>query len=223
MPTLFFRFLRSPWDCSYRQCSPCSPRHHNLGLHPYRGRGSSRLDLPVLYPQTTDPRELAGVVSHEREVVRERNRGDLNVVGADRGALAGEVGADLRCVVGGSVVEGERRKSVEEMFELRRRGGGIGPSQYAEGQFSADDRANRKIFRARSGESLDKSTNQQAAEVVNARVAVEQVSHQNSSRFSKLSGPGRSLSGKSGMLPAVWWMNSSQASRVIFGRSVGEG
>src|SRR5450756_1176645 len=61
--------------------------------------------LPILHPQPYHPAEFSGVVRDQYQVMRARDRGDDQVVGADGLALGRQIGAYQSVVVRASIIE----------------------------------------------------------------------------------------------------------------------
>jgi len=79
--------------------------------------GSGR--LPVFKSEVGNAREFRGVVSDEREIVRQSDGGDKRIVGADRSAKRGKVRADFRMLLGGIVVKWKGTDATDENLYLR--------------------------------------------------------------------------------------------------------
>lgn len=73
----------------------------------FRDSTSTLSNFPVFQRQVCDAGELPGVVRDQDVAVRQRDRGDLQVVRADRRAGLGEVGANPAEMPGRCAIEGQ--------------------------------------------------------------------------------------------------------------------
>jgi len=66
--------------------------------------------LPILQFQTGNAAEFPGVMSHQGQSIRQRNRRDQQVVWADKHAQTGQLCANPAVLVGCTIIKGQRLK-----------------------------------------------------------------------------------------------------------------
>ena len=81
-------------------------------------RTGGRWSLPILQFQTGNAAEFPGVMSHQGQPVRQRNRRDQQVVRADKHAQTGQVCSNPAVLFGCEIIKGQRLKLTTKDLNL---------------------------------------------------------------------------------------------------------
>src|SRR5450759_818613 len=144
---------------------------------------SSARALPILDPQPRHPAEFSGVVRDQYQVMRTRDRGNHQVVGADGLALRRQISAYQSVVVRASIIERQALQRGRKVIQALQVEFNTRAASCAVKQLRFDHAAQNDVGGLASRVALRHSFIA-GIEQLDAGVCVEQVFHSNGSRSS---------------------------------------
>ena len=158
------------------------------------------LNRPIFGIQTCDATKL-GIVRHERKIVRECNRGDLQVVRTDHLTPRFEVVTNLCVFSRRRIVEGKRYEGSERAFNSRQAVGAFSVLLSSMQKLGPHDRADGDVCGRRCSQS---SFNRRSAvlQIEDPGIRIDKIAHHHDSRGC-IGSSGETSNASPAKLPAV--------------------